>query len=250
MHRAGHSPAVAARRGTAVACIWSVYRDTDTVVHTEVTVNAEHAALGGTLSLPPSTGGLVIFAHGSGSSRHSPRNRFVADLLNEHRLGTLLIDLLTAREDEKDARSGELRFDIGLLTERLTAAIDWAHCQQALSAVKIGLFGASTGAAAALAAAARRHQLVRAVVSRGGRPDLAGDLLREVTAPTLLIVGSHDESVLALNQSALRHLPHGKLEVVAGASHLFEEPGALRLVADLATSWFLRALEGAQFVVP
>lgn len=227
-----------------------VYRDTDTVTHTEVTVNAEHGALAGTLSLPSSFGGLVIFAHGSGSSRHSPRNRVVADLLNEHRLGTLLLELSTAGERGNDARSSQAPFDLELLAQRLTSAIDWAQAQHTLGSVKIGLLGASTGAAVALAAATRRPQLVRAIVSRGGRPDLASDALHDVAAPTLLIVGSRDEAVLALNQRALRQLPSARLEVVPGASHLFEEPGALRVVGDLTTSWFLRELKGRELVVP
>lgn len=226
--------------------------DTDTVNHLEVRVPAGALTLDGTLSLPSTASGLVIFAHGSGSSRHSTRNRAVASFLNEQRLSTLLLDLLTREEAERDARNLELRFDLGLLTDRLLAAVDWAQVQQAqaLGQGKIGLFGASTGAAAALLAAARRPRIVRAVVSRGGRPDLVGRMLREVQAPTLLIVGSLDETVLELNRQAALALPHCHLESVEGARHLFEEPGAMRAVALLTAEWFGRELGGRESVSP
>lgn len=203
--------------------------------------------LDGDLVLPSRARGLVLFAHGSGSSRFSPRNRNVARGLNEHRLGTLLFDLLQAHE----ARDRRRVFDIELLGERLVEAIDWAGRQPALAALPIGLFGASTGAAAALVAAARRPAEVAAVVSRGGRPDLAADRLPDVQAPTLLIVGGADREVLDLNRAAARRLrcPH-RLEVVAGATHLFEEAGALEAVAALATSWFEAHLGGAAGTAP
>lgn len=223
---------------------------TPNVSQVEVRVTAQRTPLDGTLRLPSAMSGLVIFAHGSGSSRHSPRNRFVAEFLNAQGLGTLLLDLLSEREAERDARSGALRFDVELLAERLMAAVDWAQDQQALGMGKIGLFGASTGAAAALLAAAQRPGLVRAVVSRGGRPDLAGDALREVSAPTLLIVGSQDAAVLELNRGAAQLLRRCQLELVDGAGHLFEEPGALRAVAALAARWFIHELAHNEAVTP
>ncbi len=191
--------------------------------------------------LPDLACGLVIFAHGSGSSRHSPRNRYVADLLNQAAIGTMLIDLLTAGEEAVDRRTAELRFDIGLLGQRLTVITDWV-CQQALlTKLGIGYFGASTGAAAALVAAAERATIVQAVVSRGGRPDLAGEALRRVLAPTLFIVGGNDSMVLDLNCLAMAALPRQtdhKIEVVSGASHLFEESNTLHQAATLAKDWF------------
>lgn len=198
--------------------------------------------LEGDLMLPPQARGLVLFAHGSGSSRLSPRNRNVARSFHERRLGTLLFDLLRADE----ARDRRLVFDIGLLGERLVQAIDWIGGQPLLAPLDIGLFGASTGAAAALVAAARRPAVVAAIVSRGGRPDLAADRLPEVQSPTLLIVGGADTEVLELNRAAAQRLrcPH-RLEVVAGATHLFEEPGALEEVAALAAAWFERHLGAA-----
>jgi putative phosphoribosyl transferase len=197
------------------------------------------AALSADLTLPEHPEGLVLFAHGSGSGRLSPRNRTVADVLVHAGLGTLLVDLLTEQEAVRDAISADLRFDIDLLRERVVAAVDWAEATQTTRRLPLGLFGASTGAAAALAAAADRPALVKAVVSRGGRPDLAGALLPSVSAPTLLIVGSRDADVLELNRRALAAIPAVKrLEIVAGASHLFEEPGALEQVAELASSWF------------
>ena len=194
----------------------------------------------GDLQIPQNPRGLVLFAHGSGSSRHSPRNRFVAQALHRAQLATLLLDLLSEHEDLDRAA----RFDIDLLTERLTLAVDWARRDPALAALAIGLFGASTGAAAALAVAAQRPDAVAAVVSRGGRPDLAGRaMLARVSAPTLLIVGGADTQVLELNQAARREMPGTtELVVVPGATHLFEEPGALEQVAALAGAWFARWL--------
>jgi pimeloyl-ACP methyl ester carboxylesterase len=197
-------------------------------------------SLNGDLSLPADARGLVVFAHGSGSSRRSPRNRSVAEVLQHGRLGTLLLDLLTEREELADTITTEFRFDIPLLADRVVAAIDWAKTHPPTSSLPIGLFGASTGAAAALIAAARQPAIVRAVVSRGGRPDLAEDSLDMVTAPTLLIVGSRDELVIELNRQALTRLNGPKeLQIVAGATHLFEEPGTLDTVSRLARDWFL-----------
>jgi dienelactone hydrolase len=204
-----------------------------------VRVPAGQAPLEGNLSLPFGARSLVVFAHGSGSSRHSPRNRLVAAALAQAGLGTLLIDLLTAEEEEVDLRSGHLRFDIGLLSDRVVAATDWLRSQPDTSALKIGYFGASTGAAAALAAAARRPEAVFAVVSRGGRPDLAGEALPYVTAPVLLVVGGRDLPVIGMNEVALGQLRCPKeMVIVPGATHLFEEPGALDEVARLAAGWF------------
>ena len=203
--------------------------------------SGEPITLPGQLSLPESVHGLVLFAHGSGSSRLSPRNRFVAGVLQESWLGTLLFDLLT----EQEAADRVNVFDIGLLAERLTAAIRFVAEREQTATLPLGLFGASTGAAAALVAATR-EQRVKAVVSRGGRPDMAGVALARVGAPTLLIVGSHDEEVLALNRLALEHLVGEKqLVVVPGATHLFEEPGTLEEAARLAAEWFARHLRSA-----
>ncbi|GGV35626.1 DeoR family transcriptional regulator [Actinomadura cremea] len=205
-----------------------------------VTLELEDAALPGDLALPDRPSGVVLFAHGSGSSRHSPRNRAVAAGLNRAGIGTLLIDLLTAREGEVDDATRELRFDIGLLTRRLVGAVDWLAAAPRTAGTPIGLFGASTGAAAALAAAAERPEHVGAVVSRGGRPDLAGPALERVNAPVLLIVGARDPEVLQLNDRAtdrMRHATH-RLEIVPGASHLFEEPGTLEQATDMAVRWF------------
>jgi putative phosphoribosyl transferase len=200
-------------------------------------------ALSGDLSLPADAHGLVVFAHGSGSSRHSARNRAVAEVLRHARLGTLLLDLLTEKEEMVDARTAELRFDIPLLADRVVAAIDWAQIHPQTSPLPLGLFGASTGAAAALIAAAKRPSQVRAVVSRGGRPDLADASLAAVAAPCLLIVGGRDDVVIQLNRQALDRLKAPKaLEIVPGATHLFEEPGALDQVAALARDWFVRHL--------
>lgn len=181
--------------------------------------------------------GTVVFAHGSGSSRHSRRNQHVAAILQDAGMQTLLIDLLTEDEERVDVRTREHRFDIGLLSTRVAGAIDWMRSQGEASS--IGLFGASTGAAAALIAAIQRPDDVRAIVSRGGRPDLAADALRAVTAPTLLVVGGRDEPVIELNVQARAELRcENRLEIVPGASHLFEEPGALDRVAELAREWF------------
>jgi dienelactone hydrolase len=198
------------------------------------------------LCLPAAAKGLVIFAHGSGSSRFSSRNRQVAEFLGERGLATLLLDLLTAHEETVDERTAEYRFDIARLGPRVSAAADWAATRADIGRLPIGCFGASTGAAAALIAAADRPAAIAAVVSRGGRPDLAGDALARVEAPTLLIVGGYDEPVIELNRQAMRQVQaHVELEIVPGATHLFEEPGTLAQVADLATSWFARYLRAA-----
>ncbi|GGM72822.1 hydrolase [Longimycelium tulufanense] len=195
--------------------------------------------LTGDLAVPDNATGIVLFAHGSGSSRHSPRNRAVAQVLQDANIATLLLDLLTTDEEEVDARTTELRFDITLLADRLVTAIERVTESPGTKHLPLGLFGASTGAAAALVAAARRADRVSAVVSRGGRPDLAGGALVDVRAPTLLIVGANDHQVLQLNRHAAAQLtaPH-QITVVPGAGHLFSEPGALERVAELATHWF------------
>ena len=211
-----------------------------------VRVPAGAVTLEGDLSVPPGSRGIVLFAHGSGSSRHSPRNRYVAQVLREGTLATLLIDLLTAGEEAVDATTGRLRFDIGLLAKRLIGATDWLRSHPDTRDLRIGYFGASTGAAAALMAATERPQDVGAIVSRGGRPDLAGPALPRVKAPTLLIVGGLDDVVIQLNQDALKKLrAEAKLEIVPGATHLFEEPGTLEAVASLASGWFRRYLAPA-----
>ena len=205
-----------------------------------VTVQAATTDLAGTLTTPSPCRGLVIFAHGSGSSRFSGRNRFVAHQLVQAGLATLLFDLLTAEEDRPATGSANSRFDIPLLSQRLEDAIHWAIRQPALQGLPVGLFGASTGAAAAINAAVACPEHVAALVSRGGRPDLAFNALAEVACPTLLIVGAADLDVLELNMWAAAHLQaRHQLEVVPGASHLFEEPGALQQAADLARGWFL-----------
>src|SRR5438552_8222526 len=216
--------------------------DAERLVH----VAAGSVTLEGTLSLPPEARGLVLFAHGSGSSRLIPRNRHVAHILNDAWLATLLVDLLTEDEETIDLRTAHLRFDIGLLAERLVGATDWLTRQPDTRHLPIGYFGASTGAGGALVAAATRPQVVSAIVSRGGRPDLAGPALANVRAPTLLIVGGQDHVVIELNRSAL-DLLHGEkqLVIVPGATHLFEEPGALDEVAQLAREWFERYLTWA-----
>lgn len=209
----------------------------------EVTVVAGRERLGGHLTVPEHATGVVVFAHGSGSSRHSPRNRYVAGVLREVGLATLLIDLLTVDEEAADLRTGHLRFDIGLLAERLGAATEWLAGRPDTRHLRVGYFGASTGAGAALVAAAERPDAVGAIVSRGGRPDLAGPALTRVRAPTLLIVGGHDHTVLQLNREALGQFRvEARLEIVAGATHLFPEPGALEQVARLARAWFQRFL--------
>jgi dienelactone hydrolase len=205
---------------------------------TEVSVPVGDAVLDGDLVTPEQASGIVLFAHGSGSGRRSPRNRQVAAALNDARIGTLLVDLLTRQEEEVDRYTAEHRFDIDLLARRVIAAVEWL-AQGRADELPIGVFGASTGAAAALVAAAARQEDVTAVVSRGGRPDLAGTALPLVRAPTLLIVGGADEVVLELNRQALEILEAEKrLIVVPGATHLFEEPGALEQVARLAAEWF------------
>jgi len=208
-----------------------------------VSIPAGEVTLVGDLVVPAEAGAVVLFAHGSGSSRFSPRNRYVAGRLRTAGLATLLMDLLTAEEERRDrVRPGELRFDVALLTERLVAAVDWLRSAPSTRSLRIGCFGASTGAAAALDAAAERPAEVGAVVSRGGRPDLAG-ALEAVRAPTLLIVGGADTAVLALNRGVLPRLRcEHRLEIVPGATHLFEEPGALEQVAGLAVAWFRRHL--------
>jgi pimeloyl-ACP methyl ester carboxylesterase len=209
-----------------------------------VRVRAGTAELQGNLRIPPAARGIVVFAHGSGSGRHSPRNRFVADVLVNTGLATLLIDLLTQEEEVIDLQTAELRFDIRLLAERLGGVTDWLAGEPSAAGLSTGYFGASTGAAAALIAAADRPDRVRAIVSRGGRPDLAGPVLHRVAQPTLLIVGGEDDVVIDLNRLALRELSGIKqLVIIPGATHLFEEPGALEQVAALAREWFLRYLE-------
>jgi dienelactone hydrolase len=203
------------------------------------------AGLEGDLTVPENATGIVVFAHGSGSSRHSSRNRYVAQVLQQNGLATLLMDLLTAEEEDVDQRTGHLRFDIGLLADRLVHATDWVARERETSGLHPGYFGASTGGGAALVAAARRAGIVRAVVSRGGRPDLAGGALEHVQAPVLLIVGGRDEPVIEMNDFAMARLSSVKrMEIVPRATHLFEEPGALETVADLATHWFQRFLTG------
>ncbi len=210
-----------------------------------VRIPTDDAVLDGDLALAAAARGVVVFAHGSGSSRFSPRNRHVAARLQAGGLATLLMDLLTPEEERVDAVTRELRFDIPLLARRLVGAIDWLTQQPETAPLPVGTFGASTGAAAALIAAAERPDVVRAVVSRGGRPDLAGDALDRVRAPTLLIVGELDPAVIELNQQALERLPGQKaLEIVPGATHLFEEPGTLAQVARLAGEWFEAHLAG------
>jgi putative phosphoribosyl transferase len=205
-----------------------------------VHIPADHVKLEGNLVVPEAATGVILFAHGSGSSRHSPRNRYVAEVLQDAGFATLLMDLLTLDEEAVDARTAHLRFDIDLLARRLIAATDWLMQEASTRSLPIGYFGASTGAAAALVAAAERPEPVKAIVSRGGRPDLAGDALRRVKAPVLLIVGGDDVPVIALNQRALELLNvEKKLEIIPHAGHLFEEPGALAAVARLARQWFL-----------
>jgi putative phosphoribosyl transferase len=200
--------------------------------------------LSGDLVVPEHAEGIVLFAHGSGSGRHSPRNRYVADVLQRGGLGTLLLDLLTEAEEQVDLESGHLRFDIDLLAKRLLDATDWLQRQPAGRNMSIGYFGASTGAGAALVAAAERPSLIGAIVSRGGRPDLAGSELPRVKAPTLLIVGSEDREVIELNRSAFTTLRcEKKLSIVQGATHLFEEPGTLEEVSILARNWFRQNLK-------
>lgn len=216
-----------------------------------VSIPIGEAALDGDLRMPAGARGAVAFAHGSGSGRHSPRNRQVAEGLSAAGFATLLLDLLTVDEEREDLRTGRLRFDIALLGERVLRAVDWLAQEADTADLDVGLFGASTGAAAALVAAGRRPQRVRAVVSRGGRPDLAGEALREVTAPTLLIVGGADTPVIGMNRDALRAMTCERhLEIVPGASHLFEEPGALETVTQHAREWFVRYLDASAGPAP
>jgi dienelactone hydrolase len=206
---------------------------------TEVQIPAGRAVLSGNLTIAENPMALVLFAHGSGSSRHSPRNQFVARTLNRAGLGTLLFDLLTPEEEALDIYTREHRFNIGLLAERLVHATKWARQQKETRDQRIGYFGSSTGGAAALVAAAELPQDVGAVVSRGGRPDLAGDALSKVQAPTLLIIGGNDDIVIELNEIARDQMRcEVKLEIIPGATHLFEEAGALEHVAKLASEWF------------
>jgi putative phosphoribosyl transferase len=214
------------------------------VVDEEVQIRVGSLTLAGNLSIPDASSGIVLFAHGSGSGRFSSRNRFVAGRLQEANLATLLMDLLTEEEESIDRYTAHLRFDIGLLADRLVGATDWVSHDPRTADMAVGYFGASTGGGAALVAASRRPGRIAAVVSRGGRPDLAAEALGKVRAPTLLIVGGDDEVVIDLNESALRELsaPVKQLKIVPGASHLFEEPGKLEEVSRLAADWFARHL--------
>jgi len=210
----------------------------------EIQIPAGHATMDGNLTAVDQAKGLVLFAHGIGSSRHSPRNQFVARMLNEAGLATLLFDLLTPEEESVDLYTREHRFDIGLLAERLVYATTWTREQKQTRDLKIGYFGSSTGGGAALVAAAELPNEVGAVVSRGGRPDLAGAALPKVKAPTLLIVGGEDHVVIELNEEARAQMKcECKIDIVPGATHLFEEPGALEKVAQLASDWFVRYLK-------
>jgi dienelactone hydrolase len=212
----------------------------------EVQIQAGRAILSGTLHLPKRAGALVLFAHGSGSSRHSPRNQFVARTFNNAGLATLLFDLLTQEEEAIDMQTRELRFNIHLLAERLVHTTKWAKQQPQRRDLQIGYFGSSTGGAAALVAAVDVPQDVGAVVSRGGRPDLAGEALPKVQAPTLLIVGGNDDIVIELNEQARDRMHcEVKLEIIPGATHLFEEPGTLEEVAQVARNWFVKHIGSA-----
>jgi putative phosphoribosyl transferase len=206
----------------------------------EFSIELEGTTLGGTLVLPKGASGLVLFAHGSGSSRHSPRNRYVAQVLNSQQIGTLLFDLLTRAEEARDRYTGEFRFNIAFLATRLIGATKWAMSGSDTRGLAMGYFGASTGAAAALMAASELSDVVSAIVSRGGRPDLADEALGSVRAPTLLVVGGNDQPVIAMNREALAKLncPDKKLIIIPGATHLFEEPGKLEEVARLSAGWF------------
>ncbi|MDO8684988.1 MAG: dienelactone hydrolase family protein [Armatimonadota bacterium] len=221
----------------------SGYREEERLVRIPV----GDVTLEGNLGVIPDSRGIVVFAHGSGSSRHSPRNRFVASVLREAGLATLLMDLLTPQEEIIDEQTRRFRFDIELLARRVIGAVEWVTGYPSTGNLNIGCFGASTGAAAALIAAAERPDLIRAVVSRGGRPDLAAEYLPRVKAPTLLIVGGNDTQVIRMNQEALELINADKvLSIVPGASHLFEEPGTLEEVARLAADWFARYLGQAR----
>lgn len=214
----------------------------------EIEIPVENLSLLGNLDIPQGAQAIVVFAHGSGSSRFSPRNRFVAGVLQDAGLATLLFDLLTEDEERIDMITAEFRFDIGLLARRLIAVTDWITQNTITRELRLGYFGASTGAAAALIAAAERPEIVHAVVSRGGRPDLAVQALSRVKAPTLLIVGGNDEPVIELNKQAMLHTPETtekELKIIPGATHLFEEPGKLEEVAKLAKDWFITYLGAA-----
>jgi pimeloyl-ACP methyl ester carboxylesterase len=220
-----------------------VKTQTSAVLSRPLVLDVDGITLNGDLSVPAAGDGLVIFVHGSGSTRHSPRNKAVAEIFQEAQLATLLVDLLTDNEARVDAATAEFRFDIPLLADRVAGVIEWMRAYEPTAKRSIGLFGASTGAAAALIAAARLPAHVRAVVSRGGRADLANDSLESVTAPTLLVVGGEDDVVLQLNRDAYKRLNGPKrLNVIPNASHLFEEPGALERVAELARAWFIKEL--------
>ncbi len=217
-----------------------------TTTHRSILIPAGDVEVQADVDIPEHVRGLVVFAHGSGSSRFSPRNRYVAEELTAAGLGTVLVDLLTPAEERIDSVTTEFRFDIDLLARRLVALTDWLTAHDVGADVSIGLFGASTGAAAALITAARRPDTVAAVVSRGGRPDLAGDALRSVRQPVLLIVGGADPVVIELNRRAMTLIPgEVRLEIIPGATHLFEEPGALEKVARLAREWFVTHLRPA-----
>jgi len=214
-------------------------RGTESGAATSVSVPIGERSLSGDLRVPPEAHGIVLFAHGSGSSRHSPRNQYVARTLERRGLATLLIDLLTADEEAVDDYTAQYRFDIPMLAVRLVEIVDWLRSRKETSSLPIGLFGASTGGGAALMAAAERPHDVAAVVSRGGRPDLAGAALAKVTTPTLFIVGGFDAPVIEMNRDAMKQMRGDvKLEIVPGATHLFEEPGTLEKVATLAGKWF------------
>ena len=223
-------------------------RGTESGPTTPVRVPIGDQSLNGDLGLPPQSHGIVLFAHGSGSSRHSPRNHYVARALERRGLATLLIDLLTPQEEVIDDRTAQYRFDIPMLAGRLVTIVDWLRHRQETASLPVGLFGASTGGGAALMAAAARPQEIAAVVSRGGRPDLAGPSLAKVMTPTLLIVGGLDTPVIQMNRDAMKQM-RGEvtLEIVPGATHLFEEPGTLERVAELAGTWFARYLQPAPF---
>ena len=223
-------------------CRREIMDRTNAIKAYSIPVNRHHS-IEADLTFSADAKGSVVFAHGSGSSRHSPRNRHVAEILNQAGLATLLVDLLTLEEEIIDERSSQYRFDIDLLADRLVLVTDWLHNHPTLSRVPLGYFGASTGAAAALVAAAWRPGLVSSIVSRGGRPDLAGDALGKVMAPTLLIVGELDQQVIGMNRRAsLIMRAATKIEIIPGATHLFEEPGALDHVAALAREWFEKTL--------
>lgn len=211
------------------------------IISTELKIVAENVVLDGTINIPVNASSIVVFAHGSGSSRLSPRNRYVAEALNQDGFATLLFDLLTVPESQIDEKTTEFRFNISLLAQRLVATTDWLQEQHDYKHLKIGYFGASTGAAAALIAAAKRPNIVRAIVSRGGRPDLAGDFLANVQAPTLLIVGGWDNVVFELNKEAQSKMQCDvEIKIVPEATHLFEESGKIEMVIQLASAWFIK----------